>query len=110
MNSFTDMPRSSAFLSRPATRGGQWSGWLALTAIGAMLVTLILNENFEREGGAVFEVMRLLPIGLSIASGVGALVLSLRALFAGRERSIVVCSYQRPKPTSSGFCILKPFE
>lgn len=89
-DSMANTPHSSSFLSRPATRAGVWAGWAALTTIAVVIVTIILSETFERDGGTLFHVTRLILVAVSSLSGIGALVLALRALLARRERSIIV--------------------
>lgn len=90
MSDSAEHPHTSTFTSLPATSGGRWSGWLTLVMVASVIVTIVIQENLEGDGGTAYRVARLIPVTVTTLSGIGAFVLSLRAVFGARERSIVV--------------------
>ena len=83
-----------SFLSTPGTSAGRWAARMLAVVFGILVVSSILSGAFGRgDHGVVTDVLRVAGplIGISFAvSGISALVLSLRALIIGRERSILV--------------------
>lgn len=87
----TLVPHAGRFFARPATSAGLWAAWMSLTAVAALIASVIVANTFERHApGTVYDVMHVtrLIIGvIFVVSGLCAFALSLRGLMRG-ERSI----------------------